>query len=94
MKALRPAIAAKRRASLSQDEATSDVADGEEGDDESEENGEARADQGANGERRPRRRGRRGGRRRRGDQDNGQPENGIAATIADDLGPLPESESS
>ncbi|WP_424632117.1 Rne/Rng family ribonuclease [Bradyrhizobium sp. SYSU BS000235] len=78
-----------------QDGTTSDVAEGEEGEDDSEEsNGEARAEQDANGERRPRRRGRRGGRRRRGNQDNGQPENGIAASIADDLGPLPEPESS
>ena len=79
----------------SQDDGASDVAEGDEGDDESEDSsGEARADQGANGERRPRRRGRRGGRRRRGNQENGQPENGIAASIADDLGPLPEAESS
>ncbi|MEH2509156.1 ribonuclease E [Nitrobacteraceae bacterium AZCC 1564] len=78
-----------------QDDAASDVADGDEGEDESEDSsGEARADQSASGERRPRRRGRRGGRRRRGNQDNGQPGNGIAASIADDLGPLPESESS
>ena len=37
----------------------------------------------ANGERRPRRRGRRGGRRRRG---NG-PEDGLAGSISDELGP-------
>ncbi|WP_426434005.1 Rne/Rng family ribonuclease [Bradyrhizobium genosp. P] len=42
----------------------------------------ARGDQGANGERRPRRRGRRGGRRRRGG-----PEEGLAGSIADELGP-------
>jgi ribonuclease E len=71
-----------------------EVGDNDESDDESEEqNGEARADQGPGGERRPRRRGRRGGRRRRGGQENGQPEDGVAASIADDLGPLPESES-
>src|SRR4029079_2680561 len=55
-------------------------ADDEEGD---EQPGVARADQGPNGERRPRRRGRRGGRRRRG---NG-PEDGLAGSIADELGP-------
>jgi ribonuclease E len=43
--------------------------------------GVERADQGA-GERRPRRRGRRGGRRRRG-----APEDGLAGSIADELGP-------
>jgi ribonuclease E len=53
----------------------------EDGEDESEA-GTARADQ-ENGERRPRRRGRRGGRRRRG---NG-PEDGLAGSIADELGP-------
>jgi ribonuclease E len=41
-----------------------------------------RADQAAGGERRPRRRGRRGGRRRRGG-----PEDGLAGSIADELGP-------
>jgi ribonuclease E len=45
--------------------------------------GMVRSDQSANGERRPRRRGRRGGRRRRG---NG-PEDGLAGSIADELGP-------
>lgn len=45
--------------------------------------GVVRGDQPANGERRPRRRGRRGGRRRRG---NG-PEDGLAGSIADELGP-------
>ena len=44
--------------------------------------GLARADQGAGGERRPRRRGRRGGRRRRG-----APDDGLAGSIADELGP-------
>jgi ribonuclease E len=43
----------------------------------------ARNDQGPNDERRPRRRGRRGGRRRRG----GGPEDGLAGSIADELGP-------
>ncbi len=46
-----------------------------------------RADQGPGGERRPRRRGRRGGRRRRGG-----PEDGLAGSIADELGPTPVSE--
>jgi ribonuclease E len=54
--------------------------DEDEGDDQP---GVARGDQPANGERRPRRRGRRGGRRRRG---NG-PEDGLAGSIADELGP-------
>ena len=45
--------------------------------------GMVRGEQAANGERRPRRRGRRGGRRRRG---NG-PEDGLAGSIADELGP-------
>ena len=76
----------------------SDDSDGDEGDDDADEsnpeqNGEARTDQGANGERRPRRRGRRGGRRRRGGPENGQPDAGIAATISDDMGPPPVSES-
>jgi len=49
--------------------------------------GEVRTDQAAGGERRPRRRGRRGGRRRRGG-----PEDGLAGSIADELGPasIPE----
>jgi ribonuclease E len=51
--------------------------------DESEEQpGPVRADQAAAGERRPRRRGRRGGRRRRGG-----PEDGLAGSIVDELGP-------
>ena len=60
------------------------VADeGESDEDEFEEQpGVARSDQAANGERRPRRRGRRGGRRRRGG-----PEDGLAGSIADELGP-------
>ena len=58
--------------------------DGEAEEDEGDEQpGMARGDQAANGERRPRRRGRRGGRRRRG---NG-PEDGLAGSIADELGP-------
>jgi ribonuclease E len=56
-----------------------DEADSDE--DESEET-QARNDQGPGGERRPRRRGRRGGRRRRGG-----PEDGLAGSIADELGP-------
>jgi len=57
--------------------------EGESDEDESEEQpGVARADQAAGGERRPRRRGRRGGRRRRGG-----PEDGLAGSIADELGP-------
>ena len=82
-----------------QDDAVSEASDADEGDDEQDDQtGESRADQNANGERRPRRRGRRGGRRRRGGQDagageNDQPDEGIVATISDDLGPLPEAES-
>jgi ribonuclease E len=49
----------------------------------------ARADQDQNGERRPRRRGRRGGRRRRGGQGGDE---GLAASISDELGPLAEPE--
>jgi ribonuclease E len=66
--------------------------DGEGDEDEAEAedaNGEVRADQPpGGGERRPRRRGRRGGRRRRGG-----PEDGLAGSIADELGPtsVPES---
>jgi ribonuclease E len=68
-------------------EAVGDDAEGE--DDESEDApGEARAEP-LDGERRPRRRGRRGGRRRRGG-----PEDGLAGSIADELGPLPASEAS
>ncbi len=60
------------------------VEDGEADEDEGEEQpGTARGDQPANGERRPRRRGRRGGRRRRG----GELEDGLAGSIADELGP-------
>jgi ribonuclease E len=63
--------------------------DGEGDEDDSEDQpGEVRTDQAAGGERRPRRRGRRGGRRRRGG-----PEDGLAGSIADELGPtsVPES---
>jgi ribonuclease E len=60
--------------------------DGDE--DESEEStGAPRDEQNAGGERRPRRRGRRGGRRRRGG-----PEDGLAGSIADELGPTPAPE--
>ena len=59
---------------------------GEEGESDEEESDEQpgvpRADQAPGGERRPRRRGRRGGRRRRGG-----PEDGLAGSIADELGP-------
>ena len=55
-------------------------ADEDEGDELS---GLTRGDQATNGERRPRRRGRRGGRRRRG----GGLEEGLAGSIADELGP-------
>ncbi|MEH2547021.1 ribonuclease E [Bradyrhizobium sp. AZCC 2262] len=58
--------------------------DGEADEDEGDEQpGMARGDQPANGERRPRRRGRRGGRRRRG----AELEDGLAGSIADELGP-------
>lgn len=63
--------------------------DGEGDEDEGDEQpGMARGDQPANGERRPRRRGRRGGRRRRGTE----LEDGLAGSIADELGPAPASE--
>jgi ribonuclease E len=62
------------------------IEDGEADEDEGDEQpGMARGDQSANGERRPRRRGRRGGRRRRG----GGLEDGLAGSIADELGPPP-----
>ena len=64
--------------------AASDDGDAEEDEGEGDEQpGMVRGEQAANGERRPRRRGRRGGRRRRG---NG-PEDGLAGSIADELGP-------
>ncbi|MBR1275078.1 ribonuclease E/G [Bradyrhizobium sp. AUGA SZCCT0283] len=60
--------------------------DGEADEDEGDEQpGMARGDQPASGERRPRRRGRRGGRRRRGTE----LEDGLAGSIADELGPPP-----
>lgn len=63
--------------------------DGEADEDEGDEQpGMARGDQAAGGERRPRRRGRRGGRRRRGTE----LEDGLAGSIADELGPTPASE--
>jgi ribonuclease E len=60
------------------------VADESESDEDEadEQPGMAHTDQAAGGERRPRRRGRRGGRRRRGG-----PEDGLAGSIADELGP-------
>ena len=62
--------------------------DGEADEDEGDEQpGMAHGDQPANGERRPRRRGRRGGRRRRGGL-----EDGLAGSIADELGPTPAPE--
>jgi ribonuclease E len=63
--------------------------DGEADEDEGDEQpGVARGDQPASGERRPRRRGRRGGRRRRG----AELEDGLAGSIADELGPTPAPE--
>jgi ribonuclease E len=60
--------------------------DGEADEDEGDEQpGMVRGDQPAGGERRPRRRGRRGGRRRRG----AELEDGLAGSIADELGPPP-----
>src|SRR5689334_1151103 len=65
------------------------IEDGEADEDEGDEQpGTARGDQPGNGERRPRRRGRRGGRRRRG----AELEDGLAGSIADELGPTPASE--
>jgi ribonuclease E len=56
-------------------------------DDAEERPSQAHPDQPIGGERRPRRRGRRGGRRRRGG-----PDDGLAGSIADDLGPAPAPE--
>jgi ribonuclease E len=69
---------------------TGAVADeSESNEDESEDQpGSVRTDQAPGGERRPRRRGRRGGRRRRGG-----PEDGLAGSIADELGPVSVPES-
>jgi ribonuclease E len=62
--------------------------DSEPDEDESDEQpGTDRTDQAAGGERRPRRRGRRGGRRRRGG-----PEDGLAGSITDELGPRSDPE--
>ncbi len=80
----------EQAASTTEEGASADTEDnGEAGDDEQDEqNGELQAEPG-NGERRPRRRGRRGGRRRRGGtQDGDNNEEGLAAAIVDDLGPL------
>jgi ribonuclease E len=64
--------------------------EGESDDDDSEEQpGMVRTDQSPGGERRPRRRGRRGGRRRRGGL-----EDGLAGSIADELGPASAPEAS
>src|SRR6185437_2442708 len=76
-----PHIAAEAGAGAPTDDAESDEDEGEE------QPGFARGEQPANGERRPRRRGRRGGRRRRGG-----PEDGLAGSIADELGPTPAPE--
>jgi ribonuclease E len=69
-------------------EAAGDDSEGDE-DESDDQAGEARADAPVDGERRPRRRGRRGGRRRRGG-----PEEGLAGSISDELGPTPVSEAS
>jgi len=62
--------------------------DSESDEDESDEQpGMVRTEQAAGGERRPRRRGRRGGRRRRGG-----PEDGLAGSITDELGPRSDPE--
>ena len=68
-------------------DAPAEDADAEEEEPE-EQPGFARSEQQAGGERRPRRRGRRGGRRRRG----GGVDDGLAASISDELGAPPESE--
>jgi ribonuclease E len=59
-----------------------DESETDEDDAEEQPGGPVRTDQAAGGERRPRRRGRRGGRRRRGG-----PEDGLAGSIVDELGP-------
>lgn len=71
-----PRVASEPVAGAIADEGESDEDEGED------QPGVAHADQAAGGERRPRRRGRRGGRRRRGG-----PEDGLAGSIADELGP-------
>jgi ribonuclease E len=77
-------------------DAAADSDDDSSDEDAEDQDGEARADQPAEEERRPRRRGRRGGRRRRSgnDNDNAASDEGLVATIADDLGPVPASEAS
>jgi ribonuclease E len=66
----------------------SEIEESDSEEDETEEQpGQARPDQAQGGERRPRRRGRRGGRRRRG-----TPEEGLAGSIADELGPTQAAE--
>src|SRR3954468_2259807 len=79
-----PRVASDKAETVGTAEGDSDdgIEDGAAGD-------EARADEAAGGERRPRRRGRRGGRRRRGG-----PEDGLAGSIADELGPIPAPEAS
>jgi ribonuclease E len=76
---------------VASDEADVGAADGnsEEGVEDGAEDSDARTEQAAGGERRPRRRGRRGGRRRRGG-----PEDGLAGSIADELGPTSAPEAS
>jgi ribonuclease E len=64
------------------DGAMVDESETDEDDAEEQPGGPVRTDQAAGGERRPRRRGRRGGRRRRGG-----PEDGLAGSIVDELGP-------
>jgi ribonuclease E len=71
-----PRVAAEPVAGVVADDNESDEDEGED------QPGVVRTDQAAGGERRPRRRGRRGGRRRRGG-----PEDGLAGSIADELGP-------
>jgi ribonuclease E len=62
------------------------AADAEGDEDEANEaQGAVRDDEAGNGDRRPRRRGRRGGRRRRG---SGGPDDGLAGSISDELGPI------
>jgi ribonuclease E len=71
-----PRVASEPVAGAIADEGESDEDEGED------QPGVVHADQAAGGERRPRRRGRRGGRRRRGG-----PEDGLAGSIVDELGP-------
>jgi ribonuclease E len=78
-----PRVASEPVAGAIADEGESDEDEGED------QPGVVRADQAAGGERRPRRRGRRGGRRRRGG-----PEDGLAGSIADELGPTSAPEAS